>query len=228
MRVETQSCKNYGHSEFVLELGSDAFADAANNLMRSIEEMVARGEVLKPGETFQYGWLVLKIQRYDETRLTLFEPDMESLPIEFVANANNAILHTMHQLFTLDSFGIERARMKMPSMRQKAIVCDRFADTEVFFMTRNEAFQADDSGWYMGCLDPDHDHDSHANLSCVPLYDVVLKRNEIHNWIAFPTDAKIVLMQSGVPKVWIGEEKFEILPGSFVEQALKKNRANQA
>ncbi len=224
MRIETHSCKKYNHREFAIDIESDALSAHAAVLMRSIEDMVARGEVLKPGETFQFGWLILKIQPLDDTWLTLTEPDQKSEPIQYVPNANGAILHTMHQLFTLDSFGIERARMMMPNMREKAIVCDRFQDTAMFFMTRNEPFQPGDSGWYMGCLDPDHDHNTHTNLSCISLYEAFLKRNAIHNWIVFPTESKIVLIPGSAPKVWIGQEAFKILPGSFVEKMIHDSK----
>jgi len=224
MRVETQSCKNFNHPEFVLDLESEALSVHAGVLLRSIESLVAKGEVLRPGETFQFGWLTLQIRSFDADCLTLFEPDMRSLPIEYVPGANTAIRHMMTQLFTLDSFGIARATMRIPNMHQTVMVCDRFATTPVFFLTRNEPIaHQDDSGWYMGCMDPDHDHDTRENLTCITLYEAFVKRNDIHQWLIFPTETKVFLNRANPPKVWIGDEKFALQAGSFVEEMFKKD-----
>ena len=224
MLVETQRCKQFNHREFALELEDEALELHAHFLLRTIESMVERGEVLKPGETFQFGWLTLQIRALDDRRLTLFEPDLHSLPIEYIRGANAAIRHMMVQLFTLDSFAIERARMLIPNMRQTVMVCDRFATAPIFFMTRNDPIaHQEDTGWYMGCMDPDHDHDTRENLNCITLYEAFLKRNDIHPWLIFPTDTKIFLNRKDPPKVWIGEQRFKLQSGSFVDEMLKQN-----
>ncbi len=224
MRVETQRCREFNHPEVALDLESDALALHANVLLGSIENLVANGEVLKPGETFQFGWLTLQIRALDADRLTLFEPDFRSPTVEYVPGANAAIRHMMVQLFTLDSFGIERARMMMPNMRQTVMACERFADAPIFFMTRNEPINhTDDSGWYMGCMDPDHDHNTHETLDCLTLYEAVLKRSDIAQWIMLPTEAKVFLSPNGAPKVWIGEDRCALQPASFVDELVKND-----
>lgn len=222
MRVQTQRCSDFNHPEFVLDLENDALELHANVLLNSIENMVAGGEVLKPGETFQFGWLTLEIRAFDAGRLTLFEPDLRAFPIEYTPGANAAIRHMMVQLFTLDSFGIERARMLIPKMRETVMVCDRFADAPVFFMTRNDPINhTGDTGWYMGCMDPEHDHDTREHLECISLYEAVLKRSDIAQWIVLPTEAKVFLNRDDAPKVWLGDEKCVLQPGSFVDELVR-------
>ncbi|MEI6235206.1 MAG: hypothetical protein WCT04_19280 [Planctomycetota bacterium] len=223
MRVTTTACTQFNHPEFVLDLANEALLLHANVLLRSIESLVAKGEVLRPGETFQFGWLTLQIRQFDKEFLTLYEPDMKSFPIEYVPGANVAIQHMMMQLFALDSFGIQRAHMLVPNMHQTVMTCDRFATAPVFFMTRNEPINhTGDTGWYMGCMAPDHDHDTRENLELTTLYDAFLKRNDIYQWLIFPTEAKIFLNRNQAPKVWIGEEKFPLIAESFVDEYFKE------
>ncbi len=221
MVVSTQTCRKFDHPEFVLELENDALAQHARVLLGSIENLVARGEVLNPGETFQFGWITLQIRALDAGRLTLYEPDMVSSPIEYIPGANKTILQMMLQLFTLDSFDIERARMAVPNFRQTAMVCNQFAKAPIFFMTRNEPIlHVNDSGWYMGCMNPEHVHENQENLECMTLYDAFLKRKEIQHWLTFPIETKIFINHASPPKVWIGTERCKLVPGSFVERTL--------
>jgi hypothetical protein len=164
MILTTSKCGQHGHPEFVLEAGKTSIPEVhLRELVRTIED----GSVFKPGDTFQVGWMWTLVQPYDASRLTLREPDMESIPIRWVPGVTETLWHRMVQVYTLDSFSL-RQEINMPHFRHTLLVCTRFAQP-VFMMTRTSPSQKNkaDSGWFVGCYGDDHDHNSPANLLCL-------------------------------------------------------------
>ena len=180
--------------------------------------MVHGGSVFRAGETFQYGWMLTLVQQRDDGTLTLHEPDMKSMPIEFVPGVTETVRHMMLQLFTLDSFSVDRADMSIPTVRQSAIACQRYRDGNGFMMDRAEPSDDLDSGWCIACADEACDHSDPNNLRRISLYEIFLGRPEIRDWITFPigsmiqrTDDAIHVFRDGTP--------LTLIKGSFVDAA---------
>src|SRR6185295_20113284 len=91
MLISTHKCSEHNHPEFVQDLESGEFAVQAEQFLHIIEAMVAAGEVFKPLDPFQIGWMEGEVRQFDEKRLTLFEPDMKSFPLVLVSGATNSI-----------------------------------------------------------------------------------------------------------------------------------------
>lgn len=59
-------------------------------------------------------------------------------------------------------------------------------------MNRTEPDGERDSGWFVGCLDDDHDHNDSDNLLCVSLYEAYTKQKGIQSFVTFPVGTMIV------------------------------------
>ena len=51
-------------------------------------------------------------------------------------------------------------------------------------MTRSDPTDSADSGWFVGCLADDHDHQQPANLTRVSLYEAFLRQPAIQGFLA--------------------------------------------
>lgn len=223
MIVATHRCADHGHAEFVLQVDPSAVPEQhIEQIIQTLEGMVAHGSVFAPGQTLQVGWMVTQVQRHDKMRLTLFEPDMRSLPVKYVPGVTETLRQMMLQLFVIDSFGVPRNDMDIPSIRQSVVVCDKYQDASGILLMRGKAQDQSDSGWFIGCLDKDHDHQNTQNLAKIPLYDAFLNRNAIQGWMAFPSGTFIALQGEQPPQVVRDGKELIILPDSFLDRLLQR------
>jgi hypothetical protein len=224
MIVSTVRCRDNGHAEFVLEVNDRAVPHQhVSRVIETIEEMVAHGSVFAPGETFQIGWMITRVQRYDEERLTLFEPDMRTFPFTFVPGLTGTLRQMTLQLFFIDSLAVPRGDMDIPSVCQSAIVCNKYAGAKSLLLSRGGATGPRDSGWFFGCADESHNHEDENSLVRVSLYEAFLKQNHIQGWMAFPAETSVALQEGGVPKIFRGGRELQIEADSYLARLLERN-----
>lgn len=172
-KIFTTRCNKFGHPEFVLEADESSVPDIyLTEVADTIERMVEHGQCFLPGQSFQVGWMVTQVQTYDASHLTLVEPDMETFPIKWVFGITHTLRHKMLQVTMLDSVSL-RAQIQMPSVVQSLRACTRYSSPS-FFMARFSPTQERDSGWFIGCLNEDHNHRDPAQLRCISLYEAYL------------------------------------------------------
>jgi hypothetical protein len=225
MLVSTQRCHQFNHPEFVVEVDESRVPEEQiKRFMKDLEGMVAEGSVFEPRQTFKIGWMITEVQRFEGSRLTLLEPDMESLPIQLVPGITETLHQQIMQVFFIDSLAIPRQDMEIPDVRQSAMVCSRYRETNGLFLARSEPYKKTDSGWFLGCLDDDHDHEEVENLEVVSLYEAFLNRNEIHLWAAFPRGSLIALEEGLEPRISRDDTPLDIVPGSFLDQMIARWR----
>jgi hypothetical protein len=216
--MTTTQCSRFQRPEFVLEADESIVPDFyLNRIVETIETMVERGSVFKPGETFQIGWMLTLVQSLDDSRLTLHEPDMQAMPIRWIPGITETLRQMMVQLHTLDSFAL-RQEINIPSARDSLLVCTQYTNPDFFmerFMPSEE--NAADTGWFIGCLDTNHDHNDPANLRCISVYEAFIRQRGIQNFMAFPFGSIILVDQSGLKVAKNGKE-LAIVPGSFLDR----------
>ncbi len=223
MVVTTTKCSHFHHPEFVLDADQSQVAEAdLRNIVQAVEDMVAQGSVFEPGQTFQIGWMTTQVQIHDSARLTLFEPDMQGMPIKWVPGITRTLSRMSLQLFILDSVNL-RDQLDFPSIRQSLIACTRYAEGS-FFMARFAPVpeRKADSGWFVGCTNDDHDHNASANLACISVYEAYLNQRGIQGFVSFPVGAMIVCDQKQGMKVFKDGKELPIQPGSFLDAWFKK------
>jgi len=167
----TNTCQKFGHSEFRLVFDSPQVIDPdVIWLVEFLTRNIASGTQYKPGELVQIGWMVLKIQTNEEGTLSLLEPDFLEIPIRFTDSVTQTLVQLRLQKSVAESIDFEDL-IAFPSLQQSCLICARIKDRGDFMMERFEPSQ-NDSGWYLGCIEQDHNHNDPINLQRVSLYDI--------------------------------------------------------
>ena len=216
MVIVTDTCHRHGHPEFVLE-ADDAQVPPIylENVAQTVQKLVAAGSVFRPGETFQIGGVLTRVEPAGGDRLTLAEPDMKSIPIRFVPGVSNTLRQMMLQLFMLDSVSL-RPEIDIPPLHHSLLTCTRHGEP-AFYMTRSAPTHEADTGWFIGCLHDDHDHNNAANLRCVSAYEAYLHQPAVAGFLAFPVGSLIAVDPRAGVRIYKGETPLEVEPDSFLD-----------
>jgi hypothetical protein len=117
MKAITTRCHQRRNPELVLEAGEAHVPKTClDHLVHTVEDMVDGGSVFRPGQTFQVGWMLTRVATSeDETRMTLHEPDLRSMPIQWMPGVTYTLRTLMLQLLTLDSGANRQSMAEMAS-----------------------------------------------------------------------------------------------------------------
>jgi len=213
MECETRSCGRHGHAEFVVDVGDVPQIDATW-LIGYLEDAVAEGARFVPGETLQIGWMITRVETASAGRLTLYEPDLRSLPVRFVPGAAGALRHLRAQRDVAESVGLADA-LRFPSIADTAIVCTQYDHGHNWVMSRVDP-EPGDSGWFVGCTVDSHDHEDPAALNRRSLYEVAVHVPEIVEYLARPPSSEVIVRRAGMPIIAFDSEVRRIEPGSYL------------
>lgn len=204
----------YGHPNlrFCCDL-SVVVEGELNYLVAFFERQIAAGTKFEPGAMLQIGWLILQIGTSDDGVLIVMEPDMKGSPVNFVDSVTQTLTHLRLQKSSLESFGLENL-LSLPSLRQSCVVCNQLAAGEKFTMERGGR-GGNDSGWFIHCADPAHDHAKIENLKRVPLYDVGCELKRSLLFYGFPKGSVIQVQPTGTTVIWQGMT-LQPKEGSFI------------
>lgn len=217
----TSACHKHGHPEIELEFDSDfALETDVAFFSKYLADEVAKGTKYEPGQIIQIGWMMNRIDTNGQ-KLTLAEPDLAAFPIQFVRGVTNTFRHLRLQKSVAESVGLE-AQLSFPSILESGIVCSQLADRADFVMDRSEPKERD-SGWFLGCADPAHDHNNPQNLSRQSLYEIVLSKPECILFLALPAGSWI-LSYGGTIEIRLKDEILPFKKNSFLDQFLRKSR----
>lgn len=221
MRVVTTHCARFQHPEFVLDADESVVPEIyLKEMAETIEKMVAGGSVFQPDQTFQVGWMITRVVAHGAAQFSLVEPDMKAFPIKWVPGITQTLRQKMLQVFMLDSVGL-RHEMNIPSIRQSLTACSQYSSADVF-MSRAEQTDEQDSGWFVGCLKEDHDHNDPENLLCVSLYEALLNQRRIEGFVMFPIGSTIVMDQAKGFSIHKDDKEVKIVPGTLLDAWSKK------
>jgi hypothetical protein len=219
MRTCTQKCGEHGHLE--ISVSCDDAAESAlpgylQSLLGWIEREVAGGRRFVPEQTVQVGWSLLEIRQRTDGTLGLFEPDFQCIPMRFVDDVSKTLLHIMLQKSVAQSLGLEE-ELAIPSLLNSAIVCTEFGSTKGFVMNRATP-KASDSGWFFGCDNEAHDHESPDTLRRVSLYEAVTRKDDrTIPFLGLPPDM-FVGFGGVVPYFSREDTELVIRPGSYLHK----------
>ena len=219
MDLVTTQCRSYGHPEFLLQAEGPAAEASLVEWSRGLESMVAGGSRFRPGQSFLVGWMLTQVVQHDRDHLTLHEPDMQSMPVRWVPGITQTLQSMMVQKFTLESVGLAD-RMDLPSAQHYLTVCDGF-DGRGFFMARRAGQEPTDSGWFVGCLDPRHNHRDAAITRPVSVYEAYLSQRFIVGFLGFPPGSMIVADPASGVRLTLNNQPLNVLPGSYLDQMLR-------
>lgn len=222
MELATTRCSEHGHPEIVITYSDEGIPeDSARALIRNLEKLVADGSVFRPGESLAIGWMITEIAETSGGRLTLREPDLDTETLEYRDGVTETLRHKMIQVFSGDSYGLEREALVIPTIKQLAVVCEKVPESGGLLLARNDSAEPDDSGWFALCRDETHDHEDTGNIGVVPLHELARVRPDVVAWMMFPSGTTLLLEPGEAPLVLLDDEPLELVEGSFVDQMLR-------
>jgi hypothetical protein len=217
MKAATQYCNKHGHPEFsVICDEAEIYVPRVKWLLEWLEGEVARGKRFLPEQTVQVGWSLLKVKRRDDGTLGLLEPDFKSMPASFSDNVSITLLHLLLQKSVNESLGLEN-EMLLSSLQHSAIVCTDFGTTKGVTLSRTNP-TGNDSGWFCGCDNGEHDHQSVENLRRISLYEAAVALDDrIIPYLALPAGILISLVGSH-PRFFLNDKELSIKPSSYLHK----------
>jgi hypothetical protein len=220
--IKSTRCHLGKHAEFSIHFDRTRVLEPdVKWLVHYLESEVVKGSVFSAGQTIQIGWMVLKVTKENDEHLTLQEPDFCEMPIRFNPSVNNTLGHLRMQKDAFESLSLPAA-LKFPSILQSVIVCSKHDDSGGFIMSRVNAEQ-NDSGWFVGCADANHNHNDPQNLKRVSLYELACSREMIIPFISFPEEVS-VFFNSRSLKIQFKGQAIEPRKHSYLQQWLNKHQ----
>src|SRR3954471_13401358 len=133
LEIRSTGCGKYDHAEFRLRLDTRTAVERdARELVASLERQVAGGHSFKEGDIFQWGWLNLRCRHISADLITLEEPDLINVPMQYTDSVTNSLCHLHWQRACASSLGMEQSPTT-PMMTETAAICPGIG-SESFFM----------------------------------------------------------------------------------------------
>jgi hypothetical protein len=169
------------------------------------------------GDTVQIGWMV---NRFDAEAdgLRVVEPDFKTVPIVFVDSMTRTLFDLRSQKDVAESVRLEPV---YPSVRQSARRCVGVHGHE--FVLHRSPFGGADSGWFLGCVDIDHDHDNPGNLVLDSLYAIALDHAGIIPFLALPSGCTVERYEDEL-NIYKDDRTLSFERGSFLQRYFEKKR----
>jgi hypothetical protein len=217
MHATTNNCHKHGHPEVLLNCEDAPFlAPGLKWLLDVIENEVASGKQYHPDQTVQVGWSVMQVRRRADGTLGFFELDFKSMPTVSVDNVSNTLLHLLLQKSVNESLGLENELLFAP-LNHRAIICHQFKGSKDIVLTRI-APKKNDSGWFFGCSDSNHNHQVVENLQRISVYEAAVSFDDrIIPYLALPAGIQILINNSR-PRFFYNHKELPIKPNSYLQQ----------
>jgi hypothetical protein len=220
----TTTCQRHGHAEVTIVLDEPLPVPGLETILLSyFEDNVAAGATFAPGETVQFGWAMLRITQRGDGTLGVEELDLETGG-DWRESVGRALMDTWLQQQVALSLGIDEPAF--PRQGQSAIVCSNLAPgAGEYMLSRSAPAAPHDSGWFIGCCEDGHDHDTLENLSRGGLLAVGRALPFIVQFLALPheTDLHLLASTSGrpIPTIYVDGEPRTPQPGSYLASLIE-------
>ena len=222
MIITTDGCRNFKHPEIELHYDESAvWGLDATFLTTHLQEQVAAAERFWPDETIQIGWMQLKFAETDSEHLTLLEPDMEHFPIRWQRSVTRAIRYLHLSKWVAESVGLEEA-LRFCSYMHMGIVCERLGDGAIIMERSNAPAEGNDSGWFLGCRNEEHDHSDRNSVKPMSLYEAAYRRPVIIPFFSLPAGTQVIVSASDNVEVYYAGEKRTFAAGSYLDKLTRK------
>jgi hypothetical protein len=137
--------EKYNHPNITIRL-NEASGLTPDWLLAFFDRQIQNGRVFADGETIQIGWLlgILKKKKKANGDLELWEPLLQSIPVQWTLGANNIFRHLLLQRTVCELFGVTPS---FPSMRQSGVASPSFLNAKGEVTLSRDAVRENDSGW---------------------------------------------------------------------------------
>ena len=132
--------------------------------------------------------------------LGLREPSFDSLPMEFVDSIDSTASHFSMHRAVLESLPTT-SDFEFPSISQSALSCTAMESAESVYLDRVRARDGQDSGWFVACSDPNHDHDAAETEVRDSLYGIALRKPAVIPFLCLPVGTTVILTSGKKPRL---------------------------
>jgi hypothetical protein len=222
--IKTTKCENFNHPEFEICYDSDLIIKPdVEWLIEFLENQVRLGEVFEDNDTIQIGWMLSLLKRNNKGIFEILEPDMQSLPIQWIKSVNTTLRHLRLQKDTAESLKLDHM-IEFANIRSSAIVGKYFETSKTIVMERTVE-EGNDSGWFIGSAEHDIDYNDQKNLSQISLYELGCQRPDIVMYLALPPNINIIAGENLLEVKFQGEKIFPY-PQSFLDRIINNNTSS--
>ena len=172
---------------------------------------------LKTSTIIQVGMMLVKFKNTGE-EIEVFEPDMIGIPINFTKGITNTLRILRLQKDVYESLDIN-TDIAFPNLREAIVQCAEWEDATSYILERTES-SGNNSGWYIGCTNPEHDHEDPKNLKTTSIYDILISHRDILPFLALPSNTAVLVENDRAYVSFEGVEKPPKL-GSYLRARLE-------
>jgi hypothetical protein len=219
MVFKTSSCARYGHAEFSFVLAERIPVPGLERMLLGyFEGHVARGVRFGPAQNIDLGGSILRLFDRGDGTLGVRDVGPDGNVVE-PDSAHRSLMRTWLRQEVARSYGLSP---EFPAPSARALVCTATGDSRhALMLKRMNPSDARDSGWYVGCTDPRHDHDNPANLLSTVVGTIPLHFPWLDQFLALPVGTELVVEMGArvsVPVLWRPDraDPVDAIPGSYV------------
>lgn len=173
--------------------------EEARFLISLLESKIRSGTRYTDGQIVRLGSMRLMIKQ-EKNRLRLWQPDLHSLPLKYENSVTHALLVLRIQQLAIKQAG-EDVLPAFPDMNQTILTCNNLDLTGEYGICRfNPEPGTQESGWFLGCLDREHNHQDPANIKTEPLYQYYCRHPHLLEFFGFPMDTLVIFSGNQVKK----------------------------
>ncbi len=199
------------------------------HLLRFLEQYLSsQPKRILPGQILRYGWTLLRFVADEQNRSgagtdallieEMQDPFAQGAPsyISGVARIL-ALLQVQHEAMRRNTITGDAI---YPHRSQRAMVCTRVTPETVQRLRPLRADRAwrpdvQDSGWFLGCCDREHDHDDPDELGMIHLFHLVERFPGLFPYLAMPVGTMLLFEESRAIVFRPGEDEGQIDPASL-------------
>lgn len=195
--------QKYGHPDVVLRVDA-RWAGLADGLPSYFEEEVCRGIRFECEQTIQLGSSLLKLEATSDGNLSAFEPDFESMPVNWVEGINRTVQLLAAQRAVCEECQVDPV---FPSIQQAAFLPEVTMSADRFKMARLDP-EGNHSGWTIhGGVD--------AAMRLISLYEAAMFNSAFVAFLALPAGS-VVELEGKILSVSIGGDDYSSLSSDLL------------
>lgn len=188
----TAACKQFNHPEFQIRVSNSAIPQADITwLLGFFEQRVAHGERFQSGENLQVGWMFTMLEEGPNGFLTVMEPDMKAVPVNFIDSVDSTLTHMRSQNDTVRSLS-PTVEPEFPSLDQSVVVHLNYKTATRVLLSRGPV-QGTDSGWWLTDLDDEAGSQDPSRFFKTSLYQLGVDRPDLVKFFAVPPELQVVI-----------------------------------
>jgi hypothetical protein len=195
-RAVTSGLHEFGQKEFALLQTANLTEDGASRILKYIGDYVtASQKTIKTGETMRYGWSTIRFTPSSDGMYL----SIEELANPFSPTSERYVLGAATALTILQEQDntVRRNSGKSighhPHRSELAVICRHVTPkSQLLVFDRLKSTRQDDSGWFVGCGNPNHDHNNVDELGRMHLVHLADVNPKIVAYLAMPEDSRVV------------------------------------